>query len=420
MKKILYAISMMALLLCACSKDEQVPKDKVTDEDFYPIENTLKFEAKELVFTPQKTSGSIHINTNIEYIVELEGENKDWIKYDANSNKYISFEVRPNNSENERSAKCIISNKDLKLSDTLLIKQSINKERLALISIYKALNGDQWINNENWCSDKPLNEWEGVMAKGDTDVYRLWISHDAYAKGEIPDCIGYLTSLENISFEYSNIGGRLPKTIGNLTKLKRLTISNCRFEGEIPESINNCTQFEYVDMSNNHFTGEIPESFFQCDQLSYLMLHNNNFTKFTIEKNPISENLHSLFIEENEIQSPIPEKLFQCRGLRFFHAENNRIRGSIPNSIKDALNLEVVHLQNNNIDGQLPSGISNDSRLGNIDVRNNQISGTIPDCYSSMTRLIMFDVRDNYLDIENSNSIKNNPNYKDWHLTPQK
>lgn len=68
----------------------------------------------------------------------------------------------------------------------------------------------------------------------------------------------------------------------------------------------------------------------------------------------------------------------------------------------------------------LPSGISNDSRLGNIDVRNNQISGTIPDCYSSMTRLIMFDVRDNYLDIKNSNSIKNNPNYKDWHLTPPK
>ena len=40
--------------------------------------------------------------------------------------------------------------------------------------------------------------------------------------------------------------------------------------------------------------------------------------------------------------------------------------------------------------------------------------------YPIVTRLIMFDVRDNYLDIENSNSIKNNPNYKDWHLTPQK
>ena len=36
------------------------------------------------------------------------------------------------------------------------------REREALIAIYKALDGDNWDYNDNWCSDKPLSEWEGV------------------------------------------------------------------------------------------------------------------------------------------------------------------------------------------------------------------------------------------------------------------
>ena len=34
-------------------------------------------------------------------------------------------------------------------------------EREALIALYNATDGDNWENNTNWCSDKPLNEWYG-------------------------------------------------------------------------------------------------------------------------------------------------------------------------------------------------------------------------------------------------------------------
>lgn len=397
MKKILYAISMMALLLCACSEDEKdkVPEDSMTPDNKPTIENTLEFETKELVFTPQKNSGSIHINTNIEYIVELDGENKDWIKYDANSNKYISFEARPNNSENERSVKCIISNKELKLSDTLYIKQSINKERLALIGIYKSLNGDQWVNNENWCSDEPLNEWEGVMAKGDAEVYRLWISHDAYVKGEIPDCIGDLTFLENISFEYSNVKGKLPKAMGNLTKLKRLTIGNCQLEGEIPESIYNCTQLEYVDMSKNNFIGKIPSFLFLCSNLSYLNLSENNFEELYIDKEPKCNKLNAIFINDNKIHTPIPSKIFNMRGLSVLYAYNNMISGEIPMNIGESLNLTSLYLYNNKLTGKLPESMVN------------------------MTMLESFSIIGNYLDVSNTDYLKTNPNYNNWSFENQ-
>lgn len=42
------------------------------------------------------------------------------------------------------------------------LEEEIAKEREALIALYYATNGDQWKNNTNWCSDKPLNEWYGV------------------------------------------------------------------------------------------------------------------------------------------------------------------------------------------------------------------------------------------------------------------
>ena len=36
------------------------------------------------------------------------------------------------------------------------------KERETLIEFYKATDGDNWKDNTNWCSDKPLSEWYGI------------------------------------------------------------------------------------------------------------------------------------------------------------------------------------------------------------------------------------------------------------------
>lgn len=417
MKNILFFI--MTILFVGCGKEDisEAPMD-IFDSDKSEKENVLSFKIKELTLTSKELSAYVSINSNIDYRVKIEGDNKDWIKYELRANESIFFEAKPNNTEIERSIKCIIYNDELKLSDTLSVKQSVNKERLALIKIYNALNGVQWTNCENWCSDKPLSEWEGVMANGDAEVYRLWLSHDAYVKGEIPDCIGDLIYLENISFEYSNVSGKIPETIGNLIRLKRITVSNCRLEGNIPKSIANCKQLEYVDMSKNFFTGEIPESFFQCEKLSDLMLHDNKFSKFLISKDPISNKLHTLYISDNEISSSIPDKLFLCKSLRFINAENNKIIGNIPNTIRLALNLKVIDLGNNEIEGELPSEIGVDSKLENITVPNNRLSGKVPECYTYLN-LVVFDVRNNYLDIEGCDYIKNNLNYQDWLLLPQ-
>jgi hypothetical protein len=37
-------------------------------------------------------------------------------------------------------------------------EQSLAAAREALIELYNATDGDNWKNNTNWCSDKPLDE----------------------------------------------------------------------------------------------------------------------------------------------------------------------------------------------------------------------------------------------------------------------
>ena len=42
------------------------------------------------------------------------------------------------------------------------IKIEEDELREALIKLYESTNGDNWTRNDNWCSDKPVEEWYGV------------------------------------------------------------------------------------------------------------------------------------------------------------------------------------------------------------------------------------------------------------------
>ena len=38
---------------------------------------------------------------------------------------------------------------------------SVEGDRAALVALYDSTGGDNWKNNANWKSDKPLGEWYG-------------------------------------------------------------------------------------------------------------------------------------------------------------------------------------------------------------------------------------------------------------------
>lgn len=85
------------------------------------------------------------------------------------------------------------------------------KEREALVALYEATDGDNWKNNTNWCSDKPLNEWYGV----------------GYWDGGVRE----------VNLSDNGLTGNLPVSIINLNQLSFFDLTGNRLSGTVSEEI---------------------------------------------------------------------------------------------------------------------------------------------------------------------------------------
>ena len=77
----------------------------------------------------------------------------------------------------------------------------LTNERLILEQFYYETNGDSWVNNENWCSDKPLNEWFGISMDGNFVNYINLVSNNLTGNGTLKG----LKVLHDINIENNNL-----------------------------------------------------------------------------------------------------------------------------------------------------------------------------------------------------------------------
>ena len=175
--------------------------------------------------------------------------------------------------------------------------------RCALIDFYEATSGPNWINNENWLTDAPLNEWYGINGGGLTGlrgeiergwtpsfgrtptklVYDLRLSENNLG-GNVPPEIGKLTELIGLDISANpdvvgrmplelwtlsklmfldvnttSVSGTLPPDIVNLKDLSELNVSGTRLGGELPNELGGLP-LSKIDLSHCHFTGSIPRN----------------------------------------------------------------------------------------------------------------------------------------------------------------
>ncbi|MBO7047270.1 MAG: hypothetical protein J6W38_13150 [Prevotella sp.] len=130
--------------------------------------------------------------------------------------------------------------------------------RSALIEFYQAMDGDNWYNNENWCSDKPLEEWYGITTFGRPYVAYLSLK-DNNLNGELPECLQKIGPYVWLDLRYNNITGVLPDFISNNYILGVLYLSDCAFSGQIPVSlVSTMDRIDLLFIENNYFSGKIP------------------------------------------------------------------------------------------------------------------------------------------------------------------
>lgn len=113
--------------------------------------------------------------------------------------------------------------------------------KIALRALYKSLDGDNWIRNDNWLSDKPYSEWYGVLTEKleeeEERPYALALLNNNL-NGSLPSDIGMLpSSIVSLNFMDNNITGYIPDEIIKLKTLSSFGIRGNRLEGKLPQGI---------------------------------------------------------------------------------------------------------------------------------------------------------------------------------------
>lgn len=250
-------------------------------------------------------------------------------------------------------------------------EDQLTLEREALETFYKATGGDNWVRNDNWCSDKPVGEWYGIETDMDGLVYSINLNGNNLS-GSIPESIGNLKYLKDISLESNQLNGELPASIYELNDLEYLRLANNGFVGSLSESIDNLTRLAFLNLDCNGLTGNIPESICNLRNLRFVSIGMNKFS------------------------GKIPEQIGKLNELEVFQAYNNNLTGSLPESIGNLTNLQYCTIDGNALDGELPASIGNLTLLKEFSIVDNNLSGSLPESIGNMKSIETLLLRNNF------------------------
>jgi len=275
----------------------------------------------------------------------------------------------------------------------VLIGYIYSQDSLTVVSFYNSTNGEDWINNNNWLSDKPLNDWYGLTVN-DSNIIKIEIKRNNLT-GSLPENFGRLNKLTNLDLSDNNISGYIPVSFNDLKNLDSVDISHNNFSGSIENIINN-NKLILLNLSHNEFKGDIPKEVGKLNRLEVLNFSNNNFiNKIPSEIFKLNK-LTVLNLQGNGLTGTIPRQIGQLRQLKILDLSRNKLIGEIPKEVGKLINLkDRLAINHNQLNGMLPNEICNLTELEYIWLNNNQFSGILPLDIGKMQKLKSFFIYQN-------------------------
>ena len=256
-------------------------------------------------------------------------------------------------------------------------------DRAALVALYEATNGPNWINSENWLTDAPLADWYGVTTDERGRVLEVVLSGEWDSEAH-----GYV---------HHGLAGPIPPELGNLASLQRLELSMNQLSGPIPPELGNLASLEYLELDRNELTGPIPPELGNLASLQYLELSQNQLTGPLPPELGNLASLESLGLARNQLTGPIPPELGNLASLHHLQLSINQLSGPIPPELGNLASLLYLELAGNQLSGPLPPELGNLASLESLGLAANLITGTIPRELGSMTQLKWLDLTANLL-----------------------
>ena len=274
-----------------------------------------------------------------------------------------------------------------------------NPDRAALVSLYNATDGPNWVNNDNWLTDAPLGEWYGVQTDEPGRVVELRLGCELWddeknecpapgLKGGIPAELGKLSELEYLDFGYNHhLTGPIPPELGNLEKLWYLDLGYNRLTGPIPLELSRLTNLSRLYLRRNRLSGPVPAWLGGLSRLWYLDLDVNQLTgPIPAELGDLAE-LRTLNLCCNGLVDPLPPELANLKKLTGLFLQGNPFRGPIPPWLGELSSLEVLDMFFSDLTGPIPPELGKLSSLRYLFLAENDLSGPVPPEIGGLTSL---------------------------------
>ena len=280
-------------------------------------------------------------------------------------------------------------------SGDALVTVAINPDRAALVAIYNATDGPNWVDNTNWLTDAPLGEWYGVSTDARGRVFELdlsgeqdnrpgdYLSHGL--SGAVPPELGNLANLRHLSLTGNDLSGAIPPELGNLANLRSLNLAYNALSGPIPPELGNLANLVVLDVQRNRdfvtatgLSGAIPPELGNLANLEILNLTANLLSGPIPPELGDLANLEILLLNNNDLSGPIPPEFGSLTNLTNLGFYVNELSGAIPRELGNLANLGRLDLGDNHLSGPVPRELGNLAKLWFLRLAGNELSGPIP------------------------------------------
>ena len=294
--------------------------------------------------------------------------------------------------------------------------------RELLIALYDATNGENWRNNTNWKTYKPLMTWAGVCTDqyspktefSSGEIFWRW-KRGVYLNERNPYPSSRL--VRKLLFYFIRRGGSFDSGI-----VYRLSLSNNALSGQIPVELSKLTSLEELKLEGNPglyapsdaefraWLANLKEfSIDKLDQIDdsdravlialYDATNGKNWRKNTNWKTAkplsgwygVSTNdsgqVIKLSLWDNDLSGQIPPELGQLENLTLLELENNGLSGQVPVELGQLTKLQQLWLHNNDLSGQIPPELGQLENLTLLGLQNNGLSGQVPVELGQLTKL---------------------------------
>ena len=194
----------------------------------------------------------------------------------------------------------------------------------------------------------------------------------------IPEALGSLRELSELSVSANKLQGSLPEAIGSWALMSALLLMLNSLRGCIPDAIRSMLHIERLSGGQNLLSGPIPDSLGLMTDLKELELFENRITSSFPEGVRSWTHMIVLSLEDTSLSGSLPEAIRSWTQMEILLVTHTNVHGCIPDAMGAMMNLDRLVLGWNQMSGAVPDVLSALKTLRSVHLQWNKFAGSLP------------------------------------------